>query len=318
MISLSNGHTFEYMIASGALGFNGKGWIWEWPLVRLGLIKPELFTVVIKTLTRNPRPGNLRWWKPWTCVRFISGGSVNKIGLTNRGFEWWCDKIGPNIDFKKVSIVASIFGEKNELVEMTKWLNRFDLAGLEINPSCSNTGYALETAENVVETVKAVKAESRHPVIIKVSVDQDYLSIARGLDGIAEAISLNSVPWKTAFPNGEKSPLWKLEKKVGGGGGGVSGRQAQNLNWKAVEALARRGPLPVIGPSVMEFKDINRVRKLGASAVSFGAIHLPDHPVWLKPWTIFTNPCKPTTFVRKEIGSVQVFKGRTVLFMENR
>ena len=79
MISLSNGHTFEYMIASGALGFDGKGWIWERPLVRLGLIKPELFTVVIKTLTRNPRPGNLRWWKPWTCVRLISGGSVNKI-----------------------------------------------------------------------------------------------------------------------------------------------------------------------------------------------------------------------------------------------
>ena len=209
--------------------------------------------------------------------------------------------MGPKIDFKKVSIFGSIFGEKNELVEMAKWLNWFDLAGLEINPSCPNSGHALETAENVVETVRAVKAVSRHPVIIKVSVDQDYLSIARGLEGVAEAISLNSVPWKTAFPNGEKSPLWKLEQKVGGGGGGVSGKPAQNLNWRAVEALARQGSLPVIGPSVMEFEDINRVRKLGASAVSFGAIHLPDDPVWLKPWTIFTNPCKPTTFVRKDI-----------------
>ena len=59
MITLSNGHSFEYMIASGALGFDGKGWIWERPLVWLGLVRPDLFTVVIKTLTRNPRPGSL-------------------------------------------------------------------------------------------------------------------------------------------------------------------------------------------------------------------------------------------------------------------
>jgi hypothetical protein len=47
------------MVASGALAFDGKGWPWERPLVWLGLIKPELFTVVIKSLTRNPRRGNL-------------------------------------------------------------------------------------------------------------------------------------------------------------------------------------------------------------------------------------------------------------------
>ena len=101
MITLSNGHAFEYMVASGALAFDGKGWPWERLLVWLGLIKPELFTVVIKSLTRNPRPGNLRWWKPWTCVRLIPGGSVNKVGLTNPGIEWWCKKVGPKLDFQK-------------------------------------------------------------------------------------------------------------------------------------------------------------------------------------------------------------------------
>ncbi len=29
MITLSNGHKFEYMAASGALGFDGKGWLHE-------------------------------------------------------------------------------------------------------------------------------------------------------------------------------------------------------------------------------------------------------------------------------------------------
>ncbi|MFZ2484831.1 MAG: hypothetical protein WAW81_02745, partial [Minisyncoccia bacterium] len=194
MITLSNGHRFEYMVASGALGFDGRGWPWERPLVALGLIRPELFTVVLKSLTRHPRAGNLRWWKPWDCVRLIDGGSVNKVGLTNPGIDYWCNKIAPTISFHHLRLVSSIFGEEHELVEMATRLNQFiNLVGLEVNVSCPNTGHAIETAETVVKAVRAVKAASHHPIIVKVSVDQDYMTIARHLIGIAEAISLNSV-----------------------------------------------------------------------------------------------------------------------------
>lgn len=284
------------MVASGALAFNPKkGWLWDRLLIWLGLIKPELFTVVIKTLTRHPRKGNLCWWKPWTwlpfspwsCVRLIPGGSVNKVGLKNPGIEWWCRKVGPKFDFKKFPTAGSIFGDEKELVEMAEMLNRFDLVALEVNVSCPNTGHAIEQAEMVVNSVKAVKRASCHPVIVKVSADQDYLTIARGLVGIAEAVSLNSVPWKTVFTNGEQTPLAKLEKQVGGGGGGVSGKPAQKHNWAAVEALAKQGSLPVIGPSVMEFEDMEKLRRLGAKAIGFGAIHLRT------PW-------KPTSFIKKE------------------
>lgn len=287
MIQLSNGHAFRYMVASGALAFDGKGWPWERPLVWLRLIKPERFTVVIKSLTRQPRVGNLRWWKPWECVRLISGGAVNKVGLTNPGVDWWCDTVAPKIDFKKYPIVGSIFGDERELIEMAIKFNRFDVVALEVNVSCPNTGHAMDKTQLVIDSVKAVKAASRHPIIVKVSVDQDYLAIARGLVGIAEAISLNSVPWQTAFPNGEQSPLAALEQRVGGGGGGVSGKPAQKHNWAAVDALAKQGSLPVIGPSVMEFKDMDTLRKLGAQAISFGAIHLRT------PW-------KPTSFIKQD------------------
>ncbi|MFA6404474.1 MAG: hypothetical protein WCW03_00480 [Candidatus Paceibacterota bacterium] len=297
MITLSNGHAFKYMVASGALAFDGKGWFWERPLVWLGLIKPELFTVVIKSLTRNPRAGNLRWWKPWNCVRLIPGGSVNKVGLTNPGIEWWCRGVGPKLDFKKFPTAGSIFGDEKELVEMAEMLNRFSLVALEVNVSCPNTGHAIEQAEMVVNSMKAVKHVSCHPVIVKVSADQDYLIIARELVGVAEAVSLNSVPWKTVFTNGEQTPLAKLEKQVGGGGGGVSGKPAQKHNWAAVESLSKQGSLPMIGPSVMEFEDMKKLRRLGAKAISFGAIHLPTKG---KPWTLFTNPCKPTLFIEKE------------------
>ena len=286
MITLSNGHRFEYMVPSGGLAY-GKGWLWERPLVALGLIKPELFTVVIKTLTRHRRVGNLRWWKPWGCVRLIPGGSVNKVGLTNPGIEWWCEKATPGLDFLKVRLTGSIFGDEEELVEMAKMLNAFHLAALEVNVSCPNTGHAIEVAETVVRTVKAVEAVSRHPIIVKVSVDQDYMAITCGLEGFAEAVSFNSVPWVIAFP-GQRSPLWRLDKKVGGGGGGVSGKPAQKYNWPAIHAVAMQCSMPVIGSSVMEFEDIARLRDLGASAVSFGAIHLRT------PW-------KPTSLVIRDM-----------------
>ena len=299
MINLSNGHCIENAVASGALGFDYRGWTWERPLVALGLIKPELFTVFIKTLTLNPRKGNLRWWKPWECVALIPGGSVNKVGLTNPGIEWWCRSIAPTIDFKRYAIAGSIYGDEEELVTMAKRLNSFDLVALEVNPSCPNTGHGMPTTEDVIKMVKSVKRASRHPIIVKVSVKQDFLAIAEGLRGIAEAISLNSVPWDEAFPGRKRSPLWRLEKKVGGGGGGVSGFPAQFKNWEAVGELARQNALPVIAPSIMWYTDIEYVRAIGAKAVSFGAIHLASYPVWLKPWTVFTNPCKPTRFVER-------------------
>ncbi len=95
---------------------------------------------------------------------------------------------------------------------MTDMLNRFDLVALEVNVSCPNTGHTMEQAQMVIDSVKAVKRASRHPIIVKISADQDYLTIARGLIGIAEAVSLNSVPWKTVFIQGEQTPLWKLER----------------------------------------------------------------------------------------------------------
>jgi len=285
-IVLSNGHEIKYVVASGALGFDGKGWLWERPLVWLGLIKPELFTVVIKTLTLNKTKGNLRWWKPWTCVRLIASGSVNKIGLTNKGIEWWCKKVGPKIDFNKVSLVGSIYGDKKQLLEMADLLNKFDFVALEINDSCPNTGHALQQAQTIIENVKAVTRISRHPIILKVSCTQDYLTIATGLTGIAEAISINSVPFEKVFPS-KRSPLWKLEKKVGGGGGGVSGKPAQKFNWKVVEDLVKQNLIPVIAPSIMDAGDLENVKKLGADAFSFGAIHLKT------PW-------KPTTIVKRE------------------
>lgn len=298
MIKLSNGFEFEYATASGALGFHLRGWPWERPLVCLGLIKPELFANAIKTLTLPPRRGNLRWYHPWSCVRLIKGGAVNKVGLTNKGFDWWCTKVAPKIDFEKVKVIGSIFGNEDELLYMTYAFNKFPIVALEINHSCPNSGDKLQEAEAIISGTKNIRRASKAPIILKLSATQDYLYIAQRLFGVIEAISLNSVPWSIVFPD-KRSPLWRLEKRVGGGGGGVSGKPIQDINWKAIAELSQQGLVPVIASSVMEYDDIKAVKKLGAKAVSFSTVHLPSYPIWLKPWSMFINPCKPTAWVKK-------------------
>ncbi|MBI2345313.1 MAG: tRNA-dihydrouridine synthase [Deltaproteobacteria bacterium] len=282
MIRLSNGHQFSYIAASGALAFDGRGWPWEWPLRWIGLLDPLCFTIVTKTLTRHPRKGTLRWWNPFGCVRFVSGGTVNAVGLTNPGIDWWCRQVGPQIGASGLALVGSITDDDPETVgAMAAMLDPFPLNAIEINASCPNTqAEMMRNAEFVVASVSAVKSATRHPIILKLSFQQEYVRIAKSCEGLVEALAINSVPWAMVYGN-RASPLARL------GGGGVSGQAAQPQTWKMVQELAAATTIPVIGPSVWEFADIEKLRQLGASAISFGAIFLRY------PW-------RPTSYVRRD------------------
>ena len=277
MIKLSNGHTLEYMTASGALGFDGKGYLWEKPLSWIGLLDPTLFTSVAKTLTLWPEKGN----HPLKSLRGIPGGFVNAMALRNLGIDWWCKKIGPTVNSKKIPLIISIFGELEELGEISRIFNDFDLVGLEINDSCPNTKTdILQNTAKIISSCETVKKYSRFPIILKLSVNHDVEKIVKGVNGTVEAFSINSVPWKTIFPN-HQSPLEKF------GGGGVSGKIAQPFTWNLLKKLTELTDIPVIGSSVWNFNDIKKLRELGAKAISFGSIFLK-------------NPCLPTKYVKRD------------------
>ncbi len=306
MIKLSNGHQLEFVAASGALAFDGRGWLWEWPLRWLGLLDPRLFTIIVKTLLPEKWQGNLRWSRPWQVVKFISeegkeihpvialarprliAGVINAIGLTGPGIERWLEKDYPIIERFGYKVIVSITRERGQsCAEMVKRLNGLkNVVGVEYNGSCPNTDpVLLQNADMVAQNCIEIKEKTDLPVLVKLSYAQQYLLIAKKLKGKVEAISINSVPWKVVYPDRE-SPLARY------GGGGVSGPVAQPFIWQMISDLASNTSIPVIGAGIWGYKDIQRLEILGASAVHFGTIFLP------RPW-------KPTGYVKRWLREQQ-------------
>lgn len=291
MIQLSNGHRFEYMVASGALAYDGRGWPWEWPLRWTGLIDPKRFTIVTKTLTPKPRRGNLRWSHPWSVIANTPNGVANAIGLTNPGFDWWLKSVAPKIAHRGYDMVCSIMADDVATIStMSERLSKTDIRAIEFNASCPNTDKELlENASAVIDMVRAMHAASKHPIILKLSVVHNYVEIAKACEGLVEAVSINSVPWSVAYP-GQPTPLARF------GGGGVSGKAAQPWTWKMVRELATSTSIPVICPGVWDYTDMARLRELGAKAVSFGSIFLryPWRPTAYVKREAITNPSSPS------------------------
>lgn len=308
MIKLSNGHELEFLTASGALAFDGRGWPWEWPLRWWGKIDPHQFTITVKTIMPQKWAGNLRRSRPFDVLKFVSrggseihpisalarrdsiGGVVNAIGLTGPGIDTWLERDYPVIERNGYKVIVSITGPEGGqgCAEMARKLNGLkNVVGIEFNASCPNTDpKLLQNPSMVISQCHVIKAATSQPLLLKLSYGQDYPQIAKKVEGLVEAVSINSVPWKFVFGD-LTSPLKKY------GGGGVSGPVAKPFIWKMVSNLVKRTSVPVIGAGVWEYEDIAELKSLGASAFHFGTIFLP-------------YPCRPTQFVRlwqKEKGA---------------
>src|SRR3989344_952147 len=218
MITLGTTET-KWFIASGALGFDGRGYWFERPHLLLGLIDPTKFVVIAKTVTLSPTRGRLRWWKRFGgCVRLLDvggnplnewhyltsspriAGAVNAVGLTNPGFDAWCRRYqatwAANSHIRLVlSILATDESEAAQMGRRAASLPR--LAGGEVNLSCPNCMEGTDLINNAdlgINIVQAFKAAVGDlPVLVKLSPQQDYLKIASALKGKVAAISAEAI-----------------------------------------------------------------------------------------------------------------------------
>lgn len=276
MIALGS-YSFRYAVAAGALGFDGRGYLWERPFYWLGLIDPRKMLVITKTLTLHARPGHYCWWKPWQTFRLVEGGAVNALGMPNPGLDAWFHRYYPKTvaplysPFFHTNIAISIAPDDGrEASHMAMRIaagNLGNIRAIELNCSCPNLGHS-PSVDEIVAMAHAT-AEVGLPVIVKLGYQQPFLPVCRALDGQVAAFDLiNTVPW--SHLSSKPSPLAKYGRE-----GGVSGEQ---IAWHAIEALrmVKEAGLrtPVLsGGGILTYEDaVLRLRL--ADAISFGSIYI--------------------------------------------
>jgi dihydroorotate dehydrogenase len=295
MIKLPNGHPFQFCCAAGALGFNGDGWPWEQPLRWLGILRPQEFTIITKTLTSAPRAGNLRWWCPWRCVHLFRtpGGpqhskwgagsawaAVNAVDLTNPGLYPWMRKHYPISQRRHYHLILSLLAESaRDAHNMARDTNALKIKALEINLSCPNLR-PHQPLPDPVSILQHFRQESRHPLIAKLAFHQ--LDLIPQLEEFADAFDLiNTTRWSELYPF-LPSPLapYNLE-------GGVSGPPLAHQARLALLIARKHTSKPIIsGGGITSFHECKQRHVLGANAFSIGTLFL-------------THPWKPNQLVQQ-------------------
>lgn len=261
MIRLSNGYEFKYACASGALGFDGRGYWWERPFLTTRNV-----AVITKTLTFLPRLGNYRWWKPWETFRITKDFTVNALGLPNPSESYWIKNIYPGI--KHPNIIPSICPfNVDEARIMTLALNGLNIRGIEVNISCPNTVEKFDPLE-IIETVLAY---SKHPVLVKIGISHDYWRICEVFRNRIVIDAINTVPWNLVMKG--QSPLFPLE-------GGVSNADTAKMARITLEHIKRKHPnIQVLsGNGIFTYEEAKLRFELKADGVSFGTVYV------LTPW----------------------------------
>ncbi len=271
MITLSNGKKLLFLLASGMMGFDGKGST-KTHRVMYKILKffsfydPGLFAIITKTITLQPiegpkkiRPLRNGWWNNWG----LDNPGLSRFLLNNRG-----------MDYKNIiiSITAQTLPEIEIMADKLNVLTP-DIIAAELNVSCPNIKKYLDT-DLIIDMCRFWKEISRFPLILKIGWKNKYLKIAEKTEKAIEALDINSVPEDN---------------------GAISGERAQFVNWRILQQLINYTSTPIIGPSVWHYSDIELLFKMGAGAIGFGSISM-IHPK--RPW----GPILPTLYAKRYIS----------------
>lgn len=232
-----------------------------------------LGTFSFKGTTRDPRFGN-----PTPRIAECENGMINAVGLQNPGVDKVISEELPKLKkcFDK-KVMANVSGFSIEDYAYTcEKLDKEDIVGwLEVNVSCPNVhggGMSFGTdPQAAAEVVKAVKAVTTKPVIVKLSPNvTDIVSIAKACeDAGADGISLINTLL------GMRIDLKTRKSVIANKMGGFSGPAIFPVAVRMVYQVAQAVNIPIIGMGgVSSAEDVIEMMFAGATAVEVGAANL--------------------------------------------
>ncbi len=254
------------LVASGVFGYGDEF---------MGLADyGELGALVLKTVTRDPRPGN----PPASRTAETPAGMVNAIGLENVGVEAFLrDKLPVALTYG-THVIASIAGDTPEdFAHCAAALDSSAIAAIEINISCPNVkkgGMAFGVdPDSAAEVVSAVRSATGKPLIAKLTPNvTDIAPIALACESAgADAVSLINTFSAMVIDVEKRRPL------LAAGMGGLSGPAIRPAAVYRAYQVAKAVKVPVVGMGgIWSANDALEFILAGASAVTVGTALYAD------------------------------------------
>ena len=236
--------------------------------------------IIVKGTTLEPRQGN-----PYPRMAETAHGMLNCVGLQNKGVDYFCKHIYPQIKDIDSQFVVNVSGSSPETyAECAARVAELErIEAIELNISCPNVrqgGMAFgTTCAGAASVVKAVRAVYPKTLIVKLSPNvTDITEIARAVEAEgADAVSLINTLMGMAIDAERQRPV--LSIKTGGLSGPAVKPVALRMVWQVFEAVQ----IPIVGlGGIMNATDAVEFLLAGARAVEIGTANFIDPAVTVK------------------------------------
>ena len=260
------------MTASGTFGY-GLEYADFVPLDGLG-------GIIVKGTTLKPREGN-----DYPRMAETAQGMLNCVGLQNKGVDYFCEHIYPQIKDIDTNMIVNVSGSSPE--DYAECAARIDalegIPAIELNISCPNVkdggmafGVTCAGAESVV---KAVRERYHKTMIVKLSPNVTNIAdIARACEAQgADSVSLINTLMGMAIDIEKRKTLLSINT------GGLSGPCVKPVALRMVWQVAKAVKIPVVGlGGISSATDAIEFFMAGATAIEIGTANFLDPAITVK------------------------------------
>ena len=236
--------------------------------------------IIVKGTTLNPRQGN-----DYPRMAETASVMLNCVGLQNKGVDYFCEHIYPQIKDIDTNMIVNVSGSSPE--DYAECAARIDalenIPAIELNISCPNVkdgGMAFGvTCAGAASVVKAVRQRYHKTLIVKLSPNvTDITEIARAVEAEgADSVSLINTLMGMAIDIEKRKTLLSINT------GGLSGPCVKPVALRMVWQVAKAVNIPVIGlGGISTAEDAIEFLMAGATAIEIGTANFLDPAVSIK------------------------------------
>ena len=240
----------------------------------------EIGGIIVKGTTLKPREGN-----DYPRMAETTGGMRNCVGLQNKGVDYFCEHIYPQIKDIDTRMIVNVSGDSPETYALcAEKIDALEaIPAIELNISCPNVrdgGMAFGvTCSGAASVVRAVRERYHKTLIVKLSPNvTNIVDIAKACEAEgADALSLINTLMGMSIDIERRCPRLSI------GTGGLSGPAVKPVAVRMVHQVSRGVGIPVVGlGGICTAEDAIEFLMAGATAIEIGTANFLDPAVSVK------------------------------------